>query len=100
MTESKHTEITLTVPVEICERLKVVSARKGMPVEEYCELAVTVELVNDEEKSSAKPSNQRLTPLELKARRKARFGDYVFPGEAADLIREARAIRDAQMEKW
>ena len=39
-------------------------------------------------------------PSEFRKLRKELFGDRVFPGNSVDLLRKARAIRDAQMENW
>ena len=42
-----------------------------------------------------KPDHERFAEL-----RDEIFGDRTLPGNSADLIREARAIRDAEMEGW
>ena len=59
-------------------------------------------LTIDKEMAEVEASSKqaRFTVLDLIARRKALYGDKVFPGSSVDLINEAREERDRQMESW
>ena len=72
---------------------------KGVLVERYCQQAIESELVRDEEQRGD-ALERPLSIAELIQLRKAQFGDRVFPGDSVDLIREARQIRDSQMDDW
>ena len=98
--QAKKKRLTLDMAPAFQRRLKATAALKGVSMREYCLNAIDRELDEDEvERSSAettrKPDHMRFAEL-----RKELFGDRVFPGNSADLLREARAIRDAQMENW
>ncbi len=91
---------TLNLDPQLLRRLELAASRKGMSVERYCIRAFDHELARNEGKQSTESSESRLTAQELIARRKEAFGDRIFPGDSADLIREAREIRNAQMDEW
>ena len=100
MTTIDEQPLTLNLDPKLGGRLRQAASRKGLPVERYCRNAIESELTRDELETPAEPSEPRLTVPELIALRKERFGDRVFPGDSADLIREAREIRNAQMDEW
>ena len=100
MTTTNLTTLTLNLDPELLRRLELAASRKGISVERYCIRAIEKELAREEAKLSTDSSDTRLTAQELIARRKEAFGDRIFPGDSADLIREAREIRNAQMDEW
>ena len=66
----------------------------------YCQAAIDRELTKDEtggvgELLAGKPDHEMFAELQQEI-----FGDKTLPGNSADLIREAREIRDAEMEGW
>ena len=93
---TKRKRLTLELTPDVQERLEAVAAEKGVSMGQYCRAAITKELAGDE----AKDQQPKLTILDLIARRKALYGDKVFPGSSVDLINEAREERDRQMESW
>ena len=100
MTTIDEQPLTLNLDPKLGGRLRQAASRKGLPTERYCQQAIERELARDEEERKQESRTPRLSIEELIALRKERFGDRVFPGDSADLIREAREIRNAQMDEW
>ena len=98
--ETKKKRVTLDLDPAFQRRLKAIAALKGVSMRGYCEAAIDRELTRDEANGlsgllSDKPDHEMFAELQ-----KEIFGDKTLPGNSADLIREAREIRDAEMERW
>ena len=98
--ETKKKRVTLDLDPAFQRRLKAIAALKGVSMRGYCEAAIDRELARDEANGlsgllSDKPDHEMFAELQ-----KEIFGDKTLPGNSADLIREAREIRDAEMESW
>lgn len=94
--EKKRLTLDLDAPLQ--RRLKAVAALKGISMREYCQTAIEKELAEDEEGTEPDDWSQ-LSNAEYFARvREGVFGGRKLPGSSVDLIREAREIRDAQLE--
>ena len=92
--EAKKKGLTLDLDPTFQRRLKGVSMRG------YCQAAIDRELIRDEANGMAgllsdKPDHELFADL-----RQEIFGGKPLPGSSADLIREAREIRDAETESW
>ena len=66
----------------------------------YCQNAIDRDLTKDEANGmggllSDKPDHELFAEI-----RQEIFGGKALPGSSADLIREAREIRDAEIEGW
>ena len=94
---TKKKRLTLDVDAEFQQRLKAVTACKGVSMRQYCEAAIDNALAQDEAKSEIDDRPAHVVFAELQ---QEIFGDKILPGNSADMIREARAIRDAQMAEW
>jgi hypothetical protein len=98
--ETKKKRLTLDLDPAFQRRLKAISALKGVSMRGYCQAAIDRELTKDEanglgELLAGKPDHEMFADLQNEM-----FGDKTLPGNSADLIREAREIRDAEMESW
>ncbi len=80
--ETKKKRLTLELAPDVQERLQAAATRKGVSMGQYCRAAIDKELAGDE----ANDQQRKLTILDLIARRKALYGDKVFPGSSVDLI--------------
>lgn len=121
----KKKRLTLDVDPAFQRRLKATAALRGVSMRQYCLGAIEGELDKDEDDREAerpfaersreaseewaiqhetaitdKKRSGHLDIEGLKSLRDELFGDRVFPGNSADLLREARAIRDAEIEGW
>ena len=98
--ETKKKRLTLDIDPAFQRRLKVIAALKGVSMRGYCQAAIDRELTKDEANGAGelladKPDHVRFAEL-----RQEIFGGKPLPGNSADLLREAREIRDAQMDNW
>ncbi len=98
--ETKRKRLTLDLDPTFQRRLKAVSALKGVSMRKYCQDAINRELTKDEANGIAgllsdRPDHELFAEL-----RQAIFGGKPLPGSSADLIREARDIRNAETEGW
>ena len=98
--EVKKKRLTLDLDPPFQRRLKAIAALKGVSMRKYCESAIGRELTRDETKGLVgllprKPDHELLAELRWEI-----FGGKPLPGDSADLIREAREIRDAETEGW
>ena len=96
----KRKRLTLDLDPIFQRRLKAIAALKGVSMRRYCQDAIDQELTRDEANGmggllSAKPDHELFAEL-----RNEIFGNRTLPGNSADLIREAREIRDAEMDGW
>ena len=98
--EAKKKRLTLDLDPAFQRRLKVIAALKGVSMRGYCQAAIDRELTKDEASGldglwSDQPDHEMFAEL-----RQEIFGGKPLPGSSADLIREARKIRDAEIEAW
>ena len=98
--ESEKKGLTLELDPALRQRLEAVAALKGVSMSRYCLAAIDRELANDEANGPSEQRPYRSDAERFAALQKKYFGDRVLPGSSVDLIREAREIRDAQMENW
>ena len=97
--ELKRKRLTLDLDPAFQRRLKVIAALKGVTMRGYCQTAIDDALTQDE------ANGLTVSPaVESDAKRFARlrekyFGGKTLPGSGADFIREAREMRDAQLEE-
>ena len=95
----KTKRLTLDLDPAFQRRLKATAALKGVSMRGYCLAAIGRELAQDEANGvSGWPAFFRAERLAL--RRKEIFGGKSLSGDSADLIREAREIRDAETQGW
>lgn len=101
MEAAKKKRLTLDLDPPFQRRLKAVAALKGVSMRQYCEVAIGRELTKDEADGvSGGASSERPDHEVFAALRWQIFGGKPLPGNSADLIREAREIRDAETEGW
>ena len=98
--EAKKKRLTLDLDPTFQRRLKGIAALKGVSMRAYCQAAIDRELTKDEANGlggllSDKPDHELFAEL-----RHEIFAGKALPGSSADLIREAREIRDAETEGW
>ena len=98
--ETKRKRLTLDLAPTFQRRLKAIAALKGVSMRRYCQDAIDRELTKDEGNGmgvllSDKPDHEFFAEL-----RQEIFGGKPLLGSSADLIREAREIRDAEVEEW
>lgn len=98
--ELKKKRLTLDLDSTFQRRLKAIAALKGVSMRGYCQAAIDRELTKDEASGLGGLLSNK-TDDELFAQlRKEIFAGKPLPGNSADLIREAREIRDAEIEGW
>ena len=90
--------ITLNLDPPVQRRLQAVAALKGLSTHRYCLAAIDWALTRDEANGVRGQRSDRVDIEGLIALRQGIFGDTVLPGSAADLIRDARDIRAAQLK--
>ena len=93
--EARKKRLTLDLDPAFQRRLKVAAALKGISIRRYCQTALNKELTWDEATGAAgilsgRPDHELFPEL-----RQEIFGSKPLPGTSADLIREARRLRDA-----
>lgn len=98
--EVKKKRLTLDLEPAFQRRLKAIAALKGVSMRQYCESAIDRELTKDEAGDVSRRRFDREAFERLVAQRQQLFGGRPLPGSSADLIREAREIRDAEIENW
>ena len=98
--EVKRKRLTLDMDPAFQRRLKVIAALKGVSMRGYCHAAIDKELTRDEADGLSGERFDRQSFERIVARREELFGGHPLPGDSADLIREAREIRDAETKRW
>ena len=98
--ETKRKRLTLDLDPTFQRRLKAIAALKGVSMRRYCQDAIGRELTKDEANGmggllSDRPDHELFAEL-----RQEIFRGKPLPGNSAELIREAREIRDAETEAW
>ena len=96
--QDERIKLTLDLDPGLQRRLKVVADFKGLSVRGYCQTVIEKELTKDEANGrrghlADKPDHEMFAEL-----RKKIFKGKRLPGDSAELIREARRIRDAEIE--
>ena len=96
--QAKKKRLTLDMDPGFQRRLKATAALKGVSMREYCLSAIDRELAKDEGDEDkglnpATPASEHYTIL-----RRGFTGDMVLSGDSENVLREARAIRDAEIE--
>lgn len=94
----KKKRLTLDLEPTFQRRLKVVAALKGVTMRQYCQTAIDKELAHDEAQGILGSVSSRSDAARFEELQQKYFGDTILPGSGADLIREAREERDAQLE--
>ena len=98
--DAQKKRVTLELEPAFQRRLKAVSAIRGMSMRQYCQTAIDSQLARDEASGVGaslpeRPDHQLFAEL-----RREIFGGNPLPGSSADLIREAREIRDSETGGW
>ena len=98
--ETKKKRLTLDLDPAFQRRLKVIAALKGVSMRRYCQTAIDRELTRDEANDGSERNFDRQSFEKVVAQRGELFGGRVLLGDSADLIREAREIRDVETVNW
>ena len=94
--EAKRKRLTLDLDPTFQRGLKGIAALKGVSMRAYCQTAIDRELTRDEANGMAGLLSEKPDPELCKELRQEIFAGNPLPGSSADLIREAREIRDAE----
>ncbi len=100
MMEVKKKRLTLDIDPGFQRRLKAVAELKGVSMRRYCLSAIDRELTKDEANGASAQRPVRSDAERFAELREKHFGGRTLPGSSVDLIREAREIRDAEMDNW
>ncbi len=92
--------LTLDMDPAFQRRLKATAALKGVSMRQYCLTAIDRELIKDEvhdgdAKQSEEPDSVRFARIHKEV-----FQGRKLPVNSVDLLREARQIRNKQMDAW
>ena len=98
--EDKQTSLILDLDPAFQRRLEAIAALKGVSLRRYCQAAIDRELVKDEAGTVERLSSDVPDHVMFAQLREEIFGGKPLPGSSADLIREARELRDAETEEW
>ena len=98
--EADNVRVVLDMDREAARRLAAAADFKGVSVRRYCLSAIDKELARDEANGAGDRPARRFSFAKLEASRDKILGDRVFPGNSVDLLREAREIREEQMDGW
>lgn len=98
--EAKKKRLTLDLDPAFQRRLKVIAALKGVSMRRYCQTAIDRELTKDEAEGVSGRRFDRQSFERVVERREQLFGGRPLPGDSVDLIREARELRDDEVENW
>lgn len=91
--------LTVEVSAAIHKKLEDIASLKAETVEQYCFSAILDALSRDETNGVKQRKTLAEWAEDLKARQKELYGDRVLSDGVEDL-RQARQIRDAQMDRW
>ena len=98
--QAKKKRLTLDLEPAFQRRLKVIAALKGVSMRRYCQAAIDLELTKDEAENILRSRFDRQSFERVVARRQELFGGKALPDDSVDFIREAREVRNAEIEKW
>ena len=98
--ETRRKRLTLDLNPTFQRRQEAIAALKGVSMCGYSQAPIDRELTKYEANGlggllSDKPDHELFAEL-----RQEVFGGKPLPGNPADLIREARDIRDAEIDRW
>ncbi len=94
---TERSQLTLSLDEALCKRLRVTAGRMSVPVSDYCANAIEAALQSDA--PSLRTIEERINALDsIDALRKEIFGDRVVKSDSVLDIREARAMRDEQID--
>ena len=97
--EPKRKRLTLDLDPAFQRRLKVIAALKGVTMRGYCQTAIDDALTQDEASGLTVSAAVESDAKRFARLREKYFGGKMLPGSGADFIREAREMRDAQLEE-
>lgn len=100
MTTTDERTLTLTIDVSLSEQIEQAAAGEGVGVERYCVKAIEDELAKDSQTVPVEKPKGKRSIRDVIAWRNETFGDRVFARDSVDYIREAREIRNVQMDAW
>ena len=95
---AKKKRLTLDLEPSFHRRLKAVAALKGVTMRQYCIAAIDRELARDESHGIAGTTDAGSDAARFEALQQKYSGDHTLPFNAAELVRQAREERDAQLE--
>ncbi len=98
--ESKKKRLTLDLEPDLHRRLRAIAALKGVSMRRYCQAAIGRELARDESGGEIGPLAGRPDHELYAELRREISGARPLSGNSADLLREAREIRDAEVARW
>lgn len=90
--------LTLDLDASLQRRLKAVAALKGVSMRQYCQSAIEKQLAQENSTDTRKSPSRDEAFERLVALREEIFGDRVLSTNSVDMIREAREIRDKELE--
>ncbi len=98
--DAKKTRITLELTPWLERRLKAAADIRGMTMSQYCVEAIDNELARDEAEGFPRRGFKPGAIDRMVALRKEIFGGKKLPGDSVELLREARAMREKEMDGW
>lgn len=98
--KDKKTSLILDLEPAFQRRLEAIAALKGVSLRRYCQAAINRELTKDEAGTVERLSSDMPDHVMFAQIREEIFGSKLLPGSSADLIREARELRDAETKEW
>ncbi len=96
----KKKRLTIDMDPAFQHRLKAVAASKGVSMRGYCLAAIDRELAKDEANGMSGRQSMRSDAERFAELQEKHFGGRMLPGSSVDLIREAREIREGQVDYW
>ncbi len=97
---TEKTRLTLELTPWLEHRLKAAAHIRGMSISQYCVEAIDNELTRDEAEGFPRRGFKPGTIDRMVALRKEIFEGKKLPGDSVELLREARAIREKDMDRW
>ena len=98
--QAKKKRLTLDMDPAFQRRLKATAALKGISMRQYCLTAIDRELAKDEVTEDESSDVDLPASEHFRRLRREVFGDRVLLGNSVDMLREAREIRQAEMDAW
>ena len=98
--EAKKKRLTLDLDPAFQRRLKVISAIKGVSMRRYCQITIDRELTKGDANEGTRLLYGKPDHESFAEPRQEIFGGKPLPGSSADLIKEARQLKDAENEGW
>ena len=98
--EARKNRLTLDLDPTFQRRSEAAPTLKGISTLPYCCTAIDRELTRHEADDAPSQRFDRQSFEKVVTRRRELFGGRPLPYNSADLIREVREIRDAQIQNW